>query len=260
MSETYTLEPIGYIHTCFPEKFGIPRQPLLAPSAKGVLRLLPSFNDPACVRGLETSSHVWLSFIFHQHAEQGWKPTVRPPRLGGNEKQGVFATRSSFRPNGLGLSVVALDNVCIENQQVVLHFSGVDLLDGTPIVDIKPYVSYADSLPNAINTFAQQAPNVIPVVFSDTAEVFFETYSQSVNSIVADDRNHPHVNEAIDLKQLIIEVLQQDPRPAYHQQAGSVKEREYGIALLDYNIRWQCISYNHGEQENILRVNAISQR
>ncbi|MGS2718430.1 tRNA (N6-threonylcarbamoyladenosine(37)-N6)-methyltransferase TrmO [Eionea flava] len=249
MNETYTLEPIGYMNTCFPEKFGIPRQPLLAPSAKGVLRLLPPFNDPACVRGLEKSSHVWLSFIFHQHTDQGWKPTVRPPRLGGNEKQGVFATRSSFRPNSLGLSVVALDKVCVDNQQVVLHFSGVDLLDGTPIVDIKPYLSYVDSLPHAVNTLAQQAPEIMPVVFSASAELFCKTYGDEVSSAIGPVSN---------LKQLIIDVLQQDPRPAYHQQAVSDAAREYGIALLDCNIRWECMDDKSGGQKKIVRVNSIS--
>ena len=108
---TFTVEPLGYIRTCFTEKFGIPRQPLLVPEAKGELTLLTPYNHPDCVEGLSESSHIWLSFIFHEHIDQGWKPKVRPPRLGGNQKCGVFATRSSFRPNHLGLSVVALTTI-----------------------------------------------------------------------------------------------------------------------------------------------------
>lgn len=241
---TYAIEPIGFIHTCFPEKFGIPRQSLLAPSAKGALILQSPYNHPDCVRGLENVSHIWLSFIFHQHDHKGWTPTVRPPRLGGNEKVGVFATRSSFRPNQMGLSVVALDEIIIDRQQVCLHLSGVDLVDGTPIVDIKPYLNYADSLPYATNAIAAQAPNHAVVVFSDSAVAFFEQYKTRMPNL-------PTTN----IKQLIIDVLQQDPRPAYHQQSN--EQREYGIALLDCNIRWTCV--NEYDVTTIL-VKDISQR
>jgi len=236
---TYTIDPIGFINTCFPEKFGIPRQSLLAPSAKGSLILQPPYNHPDCVRGLESVSHVWLSFIFHQHSDKGWKPTVRPPRLGGNEKVGVFATRSSFRPNQLGLSVVALDDVIIDQRQVCLHFSGVDLVDGTPIVDIKPYLNYADSLPYATNAIAAQAPLHVNVEFSDSALVFCEQYKTTIKNL-----------PTTDLKQLIVEVLQQDPRPAYHHQQ-SQESREYGIAVLDCNVRWVCIKQDGENRGNM---------
>jgi tRNA (adenine37-N6)-methyltransferase len=219
---SYTLHPIGFIQTCFPEKFGIPRQPLLAPSAKGVLVLNAPFNDADCVLGLEGVSHIWLSFIFHAHVDKNWKPKVRPPRLGGNKKVGVFASRSSFRPNQLGLSVVSLDKITRNNGQVCLHLSGVDLLDGTPIIDIKPYVPYADSFPEAINTLAPDIPVLIPVVFSDHSLLFCAAYREKTN---------------VDLRQLVLEVLQQDPRPAYHEDNG---ERIYGVALLECNVRWQC--------------------
>ncbi|MFT5116779.1 MAG: tRNA-Thr(GGU) m(6)t(6)A37 methyltransferase TsaA [Kiritimatiellia bacterium] len=234
---SHTIEPIGIIKTCFPEKFGIPRQPLLVPSAKGMLVLNTPFNDPDFVSGLENVSHIWLTFIFHQHVNKGWKPKVRPPRLGGNEKMGVFATRSSFRPNHLGLSVVKLDAISNENQQLYLHLSGVDLLDGTPIVDIKPYVPYVDSLPAARNSFAQEKPIVMPVHFSLQAQDFCIQYA---------------VKTQVDVKQLIVEVLQQDPRPAYHAtDAGRETGRVYGISLLDCNIRWQCLP----ESEGIVVIN-----
>jgi tRNA-Thr(GGU) m(6)t(6)A37 methyltransferase TsaA len=226
---TYTVEPVGIIHTCFPEKFGIPRQPLLAPSAKGVLVLHAPYNHPDCVVGLEKVSHLWLSFIFHKHVDKGWKPKVRPPRLGGNEKMGVFATRSSFRPNHLGLSVVKLDEVVIENQEVCLHLSGIDLVDGTPIVDIKPYVPYADSVVAAHNDFAGQTPLLMPVNFSEQAQLFCQQYEMKKDRA---------------LLPLVVEVLQQDPKPAYHSTAHSTAniDREYGVALWDCNVRWHYVS------------------
>ncbi len=220
----YTVKPIGFIRTCFPEKFGIPRQPLLAPNAVATLSLEPPFNDPDCVAGLEGVSHVWLSFIFHEHSDKPYKLKVRPPRLGGNKKMGVFATRSSFRPNHLGLSVVKLEKVTTENQQVCLHFSGVDLLDGTPIVDIKPYVPYVDSIADAENTFAASPPDVVSVVFSSQAKAFCQSYHRP----------------AVNLYELIIQVLQQDPRPAYHDKKAC--DRVYGIALVDCNIQWRCVA------------------
>src|SRR5690554_2613706 len=131
----WSLDTLGIIHSCYQEKFAVPRQPGLAPSAQATLELLPPYNQPECMEGLEDFSHLWLTFLFHQNLEQGWKPRVRPPRLGGNQKIGVFASRSTFRPNGLGLSVVKLESIELQ-QGVKLHLSGVDLVDGTPIVDI----------------------------------------------------------------------------------------------------------------------------
>lgn len=227
--KTHTLETIGVIRTCFPEKFGIPRQPLLAPSVKGVLVLTPPFNHPDCVAGLEGVSHIWLTFIFHQHIDKGWKPKVRPPRLGGNTTMGVFATRSSFRPNQLGLSVVKLDQVVVENKQVFLHLSGVDLVDGTPIVDIKPYVPYADNVVGASNDLANAKPANMPVVFSEQALLFCASYTPAM---------------AVDFQALIVEVLQQDPRPAYHD--SEKKQRIYGIALLECDIQWRCVIDGQG--------------
>lgn len=222
---TYTIDPIGIIHTCFPEKFGIPRQPLLAPSAKGILELHAPYNDPDCVAGLEHVSHLWLSFVFHQHVDKGWKPKVRPPRLGGNQKVGVFATRSSFRPNHLGLSVVKLDAISLEKNTVRLHLSGVDLLDGTPIIDIKPYVPYADSIDGAKHAFADSTPVQLPVVFSENASIFCDEYQQKTDEC---------------LRTLIVEVLQQNPRPAYHNKKTS--DKEYGMILLHYNVRWRYLA------------------
>ncbi len=222
--ESYSVQPIGYIESCFSHKFGIPRQPLLCPSATGKLSLLEPFNQRDCVEGLEQVSHIWLTFIFHEHTDKDWKPKVRPPRLGGNKKLGVFATRSSFRPNNIGLSVVKLEKIELLDRQVVLYLSGIDLLDKTPIIDIKPYVPYADSISGACNTIAPVSPSIIPVNFSNTAEdVLKNKVSKQYGSS--------------SLKQLIVEVLQQDPRPAYHAEK-SKEGREYNMYLHDVNITW----------------------
>lgn len=231
----YVLQPLGYLETCFTEKFGIPRQSLLVPNAKGILLLEKPFNNKDCIEGLENVSHVWLSFIFHQHVHKPWQAKVRPPRLGGNKKLGVFATRSSFRPNALGLSVVKLDNIVVNNENICLYFSGVDLLDGTPIVDIKPYVPYVDHVPEAYNQWAPNSPELLHVCFE----------SQALDQL--DKLAKPQRNQ---LKQLIIEVLQQDPRPAYH---ASDSQRRYGTVLMEHNVRWKYITNLQG-QENIIVI------
>lgn len=219
MKEGFTLEPIAHIQTCFPEKFGIPRQSALVPAAKGQVILHPPFNQIDCFDGLEQASHIWLLFIFHQHIDQPWKPKVRPPRLGGNKKLGVFASRSSFRPNYLGQSVVALESVREEGGGVILEVAGVDLVDGTPIVDIKPYVPYADSVQGARFSYAEEPPEAIAVNFSLAAENFC---CQGENGA--------------SLRQLVVQVLQQNPRPAYHR--GDMSQRIYKMSLLDFTVCW----------------------
>ena len=155
----HSVSPVGILHSCFKEKFAIPRQPSLAPAARGVLELMPPYDCAEAVAGLEQVSHVWLLFLFHQALESKPRLRVRPPRLGGNRLLGVFATRSTHRPNGIGQSVVRLDRV----EPGRLFVSGIDLLDGTPVLDIKPYVPYADALPEARNDIADAAPEPIRV-------------------------------------------------------------------------------------------------
>ena len=145
----YNLEPIGTIESCFKEKFGIPRQPGLAPAAQATLVLHPPYSNPGAMAGLEAFSHIWLIYIFHAIEKGKWKPTVRPPRLGGNKRTGVFATRSNFRPNPLGISAVKLEKIVPDGETIRLELSGVDLLDGTPVLDIKPYIPFADAHPDA---------------------------------------------------------------------------------------------------------------
>ncbi|WP_298768982.1 tRNA (N6-threonylcarbamoyladenosine(37)-N6)-methyltransferase TrmO [uncultured Shewanella sp.] len=220
MHFTHQIEALAYCHTPYKQKFGIPRQPGLVPSAKGYITLQPAYNQPDTVRGLEQYSHLWLLFCFHENLKQGWKPTVRPPRLGGNDKLGVFATRSTFRPNGIGQSVVKLHNIHHKAGQLSLEISGMDLLDGTPIIDIKPYIPFSDSIVSATGGFAQEAPQLVKVTFSTEAKAQLHEY-----------RGYPN------LQVLIEEVLAQDPRPAYKK--GKIDLKQYHITLFDLDISWQ---------------------
>lgn len=213
------LQPIGTVRSCFPEKFGIPRQPGIATSARATIELTGDFANPDCVRGLEQGSHLWVMFLFSEHLERGWTPLVRPPRSGG-KKLGVFATRSTFRPNPIGLSVVKLESIETIKGQAVIHVSGADILDNTPVIDIKPYLPYADSIPEATNTFAPQAEDVaLDVSFSAQATEFIATYPQPVY-----------------LQNLIQQVLATDPRPTQHRKKA--QDHEYGIRLENVNLRW----------------------
>jgi len=216
------LQPIGIIHSCFKEKFGIPRQPGLVREAEAELELLPPWDREEALRGLEGFSHVWILFLFHEAVRKEWSPTVRPPRLGGNKRIGVFASRSPFRPNPIGLSAVELGPVARREGRLLLRLRGVDLLDGTPVLDIKPYVPYADSIPDAHGGFADRAPESrIEVEFAAAAEQF-------LNTLPAEEHGR--------LRALVVRLLEQDPRPAYLE--GASGRREFGMRLFDYNIRW----------------------
>lgn len=223
------IHPIATIRTPYKEKFAIPRQPGLAKSALGEIIFLEAFNDPNYLRGIEQYSHLWLLFHFHQTADKGHAPLVRPPRLGGNQKLGVFATRSTFRPNAMGMSVVEFATVSYQNKQLKLTVKGIDLLDGTPILDIKPYVPYADSMPLASAGMAQHCPELMAVIFTEQAKGQLQQFEQSYPALAS----------------LIVEVLSQDPRPAYHQNSHS--DKTYGMALYDLNIQWQVI-----QQQNLV--------
>lgn len=234
---TYSFDPIAFVQSPFKEKFGIPRQSGLVLEAKARLELLAPYNRPEAVMGLEDFSHVWLQFVFHQSIRQEWQPTVRPPRLGGNQRVGVFSSRSPFRPNPIGLSVVGLDAVEIEGDRVALLLSGIDLVDGTPILDIKPYIGYSDSLPNTRSGFATEPPvNVFDVVFSEAAE------SQLLN------RYEPQ-----ELRRFIMNLLSLDPRPAYSGASAGSRERVYGMRLYDFDLRWRV----DGVQVEVLTLNPM---
>lgn len=216
------LSPIGVIYTPYKEKFSVPRQANLVQDGTGILELLPPYNQPEAVRGLEQFSHLWLIFHFDKVPAGKWRPTVRPPRLGGNQRLGVFASRATHRPNPLGLSKVALQRVECFAGKVRLHLGSVDLVDGTPIFDIKPYLAYADSEPLANSGFAQDKPEEkLQVQFSPIA-------LQQAQKI---EQKRPH------FCRFVCDVIAQDPRPAYQQH--QCNSRLYGIRLYEYNIRWQ---------------------
>ncbi|MEM9388132.1 MAG: tRNA (N6-threonylcarbamoyladenosine(37)-N6)-methyltransferase TrmO [Pseudomonadota bacterium] len=214
--------PIGVIHSPFRERFGVPRQAGLAPAAHARLELHPPYDEEATVAGLEAFSHLWLIFHFHQSADRGWRPTVRPPRLGGNERVGVFASRSPLRPNAVGLSAVALLGIEREGGRLGLRIGGIDLVDGTPVFDIKPYLTYADSLPQAFSGFADEAPSAkFTIRFREEAKA----------ALAARRESFPQ------LQQLIEQVLQADPRPAYR--GAAPQARRYGMRLLDFDLHWR---------------------
>jgi tRNA (adenine37-N6)-methyltransferase len=212
------LDRIGVVRSCFGDKFAVPRQPGLCPSAWGELVFDPSFRSAEAVRGLEGFSHVWLVFGFHLTAGDGWHPTVRPPRLGGNERVGVFASRSPFRPNSLGLSVVRLEGIELQGADgPVLLLGGIDLTDGTPVFDVKPYVPYCDAVPDARGGFAVAAPELLDVVVADEVAAAFAELSPRAQAVIR-------------------ECLAQDPRPAVH---GDQPGRTYGALLCGRDVKFQ---------------------
>ena len=214
MAPTSQLKIIAHIRSDFPEKFGIPRQSGLVEELRATVVFEPEFRSPDALRGLEDFSHVWLIWQFSQAVREDWSPTVRPPRLGGNERMGVFATRSPFRPNPIGLSCVRLTGVEIDSQLgPVLHVSGADLMDGTPIYDIKPYLPYADCKPDAVGGFASTPKQA-------TLQV---DCSQELLSLLPADR-----------QAALLAVLAQDPRPSYQNDP----DRVYGLSFAAHNVHF----------------------
>lgn len=222
------IEPIAHIRTPFPEKFGIPRQSGLASDLKARIVFEPQYRNADALRGLEGFSHIWLIWEFSANRRSGWQPTVRPPRLGGNAHMGVFATRSPFRPNPLGLSCVELEGIDADaDDGPVLIVRGADLMDGTPIYDIKPYVKYADSRPHALCGYVEklQERRLKVVIPPETADGIMD------KSIMPS----------------LIEVLQLDPRPSYHDDP----ERIYGLSFEGLNVNFRV-------SDGILEVTGIT--
>ena len=223
-----TIEPIAKIKSDFSSKFGIPRQSGLVDELRATIVFEPKYRNPDALRGMEDFSHLWLIWQFSENVRSEWSPTVRPPRLGGNVRLGVFATRSPFRPNNLGLSCVKL--IGLEQTAefgTVIHVAGADLMDGTPIFDVKPYVPYSDCHPDALGGFTDATPR-------QTLEVVID----------------PQLLEQLpqDKQQAAIGVLAQDPRPSYQNDP----ERIYGLPFAGHDIRFRV-------QENILTVIEIKE-
>ena len=213
--QNFEITPIGFVQTPYKEKFAVPRQPRLVPSARSRLFLSGEANNAESIREIEQFSHLWLLFLFDQNLDAGWKPTVRPPRLGGNQRIGVFASRSTFRPNGIGMSAVELLGSGVNDKQHFLELGGVDLVDGTPIVDIKPYIPYSDAILDARGGYASEEPNTLEV-----------TFEQGLASSLSQHQ-----------MQVIREVLAQDPRPAYKK--NRLDNKQYAVKLFDLEIKFQ---------------------
>ena len=221
------IQAIAHMKSDFPTKFGIPRQSGLVEALRSTIVFAPEFRNPDALRGIEGFSHLWLIWQFSQAVRQDWSPTVRPPRLGGNVRMCVFATRSPFRPNSLGLSCVRLLGV-EETREfgTVLHVGGADLMDGTPIFDIKPYIPYSDARPDAVGGFTDHADDfLLEVVFPDELLKRIPTAK----------------------RQALLGVLSHDPRPSYQRDANRV----YGLSFAGFNIRFSV-------SDGVLTVTEIS--
>lgn len=207
------ISPIAVIRTEFPEKFGIPRQSGLASALRGRIVFNEGFKDPSALKGLESFSHLWLIWEFSANRHSDWHPTVRPPRLGGNATMGVFATRSPFRPNPLGLSCVEIEGIDLSTPEgPVIYVIGADLMDGTPIYDIKPYIRYADSRPDAVCGYADDIP-------------------QKTLEVAMPEEMKMELGEKAGAA---MEILAYDPRPSYQNDP----ERVYGLSFAGYDIKF----------------------
>ena len=223
------IEPIAHFRSPFPDKFGIPRQAGLSPSVRGQIVFEPGFRSADAVRGLEGFDYIWLIWGFSENEDKEWSPSVRPPRLGGNTRKGVFATRSPFRPNNLGLSLVKLEKM--DKDKMTICVSGVDMLDGSPIYDIKPYLPYAECCADAIGGFTESVKD------------------HRLSVVVPDEVSRLFTCEEIDA---IVGIISQDPRPAYQDD----ESRVYGFLFKDYNIRFS-VSGNIARVEDAEKIGKI---
>lgn len=223
------IHPIARMRSDFPTKFGIPRQSCLVPELRSTIVFESEFRNPDTLRGIEGYTHLWLIWQFSEAVRQEWSPTVRPPRLGGNTRMGVFATRSPFRPNSLGLSCVRLLGIeHTDKNGTVIHVAGADLMDGTPIFDIKPYIPYSDSHPDASGGFTDTAGEFLLKV----------DFPETLLSILPEEK-----------RDAAKAVLSHDPRPSYQRKP----ERIYGIHFAGYDVRFRV----EGEQLTVLSVEKL---
>ena len=230
MKNNDTFKIIATIKTDFPTKFGIPRQSGLIPELKGKIVFEPEYRNDSALRGLEGFSHLWILWKFSEAVSENWLPTVRPPRLGGNKRVGVFATRSPFRPNPIGLSSVKIEKIIANTPEgMVIEVSGADLMDGTPIYDIKPYIAYTDSHPDAICGFSDDVYNKnVKVVFSESTKENIPI--QTLNSIT--------------------KILENNPKPGYQND----DERIYSFEFAGFNIKFK----SNSEEITIIKIEKIN--
>ncbi len=228
----FSVEQVGVIRSCYPEKFGIPRQAGLVEASEAEIILLPPYNREEMIKGLEVFSHIWVHFIFHR--ADHWRSTIRPPGLGGKARVGIFASRSPHRPNRSGMSAVHLKEIQKTKDGISLVVMGGDFLDKTPVIDIKPYLSYVDAIPDAAAGYSGRVTSPENIVFTEDGLRFCADYRKKTG------RN---------LQELIEQVLYQDPRPA--SQRG--KKHKFGMMLWDVNVSWQVTA-------NVIEVVSVEMR
>ena len=218
--QTWTFHAIGRIHSPLKEKFGLPRQSGLVPELRGRIEILPPYDRDEAFKELSGYSHIWVVSVFHLAVREQWQPTVRPPRLGGNERVGVFASRAPYRPNPIGLSLCSLLGIEREAGRLYLHIGACDMVDGTPVLDIKPYLPGSDAVAHARAGFVDAVPrHVLQVEWSATAQQQLRQFAGV----------HP------DLEALVQTLIAQDPRPAYQRELPA---QEYGMRVYDCNVRF----------------------
>lgn len=216
----FSFDTIGIVHSCYKDKFAIPRQARLVTASTASIELFPPYNNVEATRGLENFSHLWLSFVFHLHIDKGWNTTVKPPRLDGKQRFGVFATRASFRPNPIGLSLVEMDSIEQQGAKLFIHIKGADLLDQTPILDIKPYIPYTDSLPDAKGGFTDQIKEeLFEVQFTEAS---WQDCEQA-------KKNYPEIE--IFIRQLLC----LDHRAYFYKKI----EKIYSTRVYVYDLKWR---------------------
>lgn len=222
------LKPIAWIQSCYTQRFGIPRQAGLVPSATAQIVFENTQDNVLSLRGLDDFSHLWVIFIFHQQHYAKSKPLVSPPRLGGNKNMGVFATRSPNRPNPIGMSAVEIEKISHGHEQILIHIKGGDFLNGTPVLDIKPYIGFADSIANASSTWVSPVDERMQVKWSPQAITNFSEI------IASDDQTR--------MTQLINETIALDPRPAHERNKDGRLNQQWHMRLMDIDISWQVIN------------------
>lgn len=229
-SKTFSFDAIATIRSCFSQRFGIPRQPGLVESAVAAIEFEPTSDNALALRDLGSFSHVWIVFVFHSQHYKRFKPLVQPPRLGGNTTKGVYATRSPNRPNPIGMSVVALREVTFDEDRYRVFVTGGDFLDGTPVLDIKPYVSFVDAIPDARSDWVTPLEDGLEVTWNAKA-------LHCINGIESD--SDLVACGSLGLKRLIEQTLAQDPRPAYERGKDGKPDQYWGVMIGPVNVRFK---------------------
>ena len=224
-SDSFSMQPIATISSCYPQRFGVPRQAGLVKSATATVDFQANRDNELAVRDLETFSHLWILFVFHKQNYTGFKPLVQPPRLGGKKTMGVYATRSPNRANPIGLSAVQLDSIQFTDELIKIRVVGGDFLDGTPVLDIKPYLPFADSIDTATADWAGSAESALHVIWSDAA-------AQQLSQAESDEGLNG-------LQLLIEETIAQDPRPAHERNKDGKAGQTWGVRVAHVDVKWQ---------------------